>query len=83
MCGTKNVYLDEVYKLCLEHFAKFCILVEINASNHDFYGFFYGFTMKIDQSAIFTIIFVISAPKYVNVGSFVEMGSFTYSELHS
>ena len=33
------MYLDEVYKLYLEHFAKFCILVEINAKNHDFYGF--------------------------------------------
>ena len=35
---TKNVYLDEVYKLYLEHFAKFCIQVKINAKNHDFYG---------------------------------------------
>ena len=36
---TKNMYLDKVYKLYVEHFTKFCILVEINANNHDFYGF--------------------------------------------
>ena len=35
----KNVYFDEVYKLYFEHFAKFCILVEINTNNHVFYGF--------------------------------------------
>ena len=28
---TKNMYLDEVYKLCSENFAKFCISVKINA----------------------------------------------------
>ena len=37
---TKNMHLDEVYKLYWEHLAKFCMLVEINANNHDFYGFF-------------------------------------------
>ena len=56
---TKNVYLDEVCKLYLEHFANFCILVEINVNNHDFCGFFNGFTIKIDYSVIFTFIFVI------------------------
>ena len=40
---TKNVYLDEVCKLYLEHFAKFCILNEINANNYDFYSFFLWF----------------------------------------
>ena len=29
---TKHVYLDEVYKLYLKHFAKFFLLVEINAT---------------------------------------------------
>ena len=47
MSETKNMYLDEVYKLYTEHFAKFCILAEINAKNHDFYGVFMVFTMKI------------------------------------
>ena len=32
------MYFDEVYKLSLEHFAKFCILGERNAKNHDFHG---------------------------------------------
>ena len=36
---TKNIYLDEVYKLYSEHFTKFCILAEINTKNHDFHGF--------------------------------------------
>ena len=44
---TKNMYLDEVYKLYLEHFAKFCILAKINATNHDFHGIFMVFTMKL------------------------------------
>ena len=39
MNGIKTVYLDEIYKLYLERFAKFCIMVEINVNNHDFYGF--------------------------------------------
>ena len=78
---TKNVYLDEVCKLYLAHFAKYFILVEINANNHDFYGF-YGFTMKIEQSAIFTITFIISASKYVKMGSLMKIGRFTYSKLH-
>ena len=39
MFPTKDVYLDEVYNFCLKHFAKFCVLPEINTKNHDFYGF--------------------------------------------
>ena len=39
MHGIENMYLDKIYKLYLEHFAKFCILIKINASNHDFYSF--------------------------------------------
>ena len=35
------MYLDEVYKLNSEYFAKFCILTEINAKNHDFHGFYH------------------------------------------
>ena len=31
-----DVYFDEIYQLYWEHFAKFCILVEISANNHDF-----------------------------------------------
>ena len=36
---TKNVYFDKIYKLYLENFAKFYILVEINANNYDLIGF--------------------------------------------
>ena len=36
------MYHDEVYKLYSEHFAKFCILDEINAKNHDFHSFYHG-----------------------------------------
>ena len=39
MLETKNVYLDNIYNFCLEHFIKFCILAEINSKNHDFYRF--------------------------------------------
>ena len=35
------MYFDRIYKLYLEHFAKFCILAEINAKNHDFHGFYH------------------------------------------
>ena len=35
------MYIDEVYKLYLKHFAKFYILAEINAKNHDFHGFYH------------------------------------------
>ena len=76
------MYLDEVYKLYPGHYAKFCILVNINAKNHDFHGVFMLFTMKIGLSAIFTIIFVISASKYVHIESSKEIGEFIYSELH-
>ena len=46
---TKNMYLDEVYKLYWEHFAKCCILAdnEINAKNHHFHGVFMVFNKKI------------------------------------
>ena len=43
---------------------------------------FYGFTMKINQPPIVTIIFVISVSKYVNVGSLKKIGGFSYSELY-
>ena len=79
---TKNVYLDEVYNFFKKYFAKFCELAEINAKKHDFDSFFCGFSMKIDQSPIFTIIFVISASKYINIVSFKLIGGTTFSELY-
>ena len=79
---TKNMYPAEVRKLYSEHFAKLCILAEINTKNHYFHVVFMIFTMKIGLSTILTIIFVISAMKYVNMGSSKEIVEFTYSELH-
>ena len=35
------MYLDEVYELYSEHFAKFCMLAEINVKNHAFHGFYH------------------------------------------
>ena len=49
---TKNVYFNEVDKLYLAHFSKFCILVEINANNHDFYGFSWFHHEKLEGSPI-------------------------------
>ena len=40
------------------------------------------FTMEIGWLAIFTIMFVISVSKYVNMEISKEIGEFTYSELH-
>ena len=40
MLLTKNVYFDEIYNFYLKDFFQFFILAEINAKNHDFYGFF-------------------------------------------
>ena len=41
------MYFDEVYKLYLKDFAKFSILAETNAKNHDCNGVFMVFTMKL------------------------------------
>ena len=49
----KNVYLAEIYNFYLRHFPKFRISAQVNAKNHDFYGFFMVFTVKIEVGANF------------------------------
>ena len=39
MLATRNMYFDEIYNFYWKHFFQFFILAEINAKNHDFYGF--------------------------------------------
>ena len=47
MYKGENMYFEELYKIYLEHFAKFCILAEINDKNHDIHRVSMVFTMKI------------------------------------
>ena len=47
-----------------------------------FLWFFYDFTMKIKFAPIFTIIFVISASKYINIQSLKKIGHTSFSEIH-
>jgi len=70
---------DEVYNL---FFSKFLVFLKINMKNHNFYEFFIVFTIKIKFAPTFTIIFVISASKYVNIHSFKKNGSNRFSELY-
>ena len=62
------MYFDKSYNICVKYFSKYSVFSEIYVKNHDFQGVFMVFTMKIGYSEIFTIIFVISVSKYVNMG---------------
>ena len=47
-----------------------------------FLWFFHDLTMKIAESPIFTIIFVISASKYINIRSVKKIVGLPLSEVH-
>ena len=52
---------------------KFRVLAEINPINHDFHEFLMAFTMTIEYSLIFTIIFVICASNYISMLRYAEI----------
>ena len=68
--GCDESYFSPQSLTCQLNLAKFSILAETNTNYHDSHGVFKVFTMKIGLSTIFTIIFLISMPKYVNLQSF-------------
>ena len=82
MHGIKKVYL-EIYIFYLKHFVTFCVLSKVNSDNHDCFLFFMVLTMQIKFVLMFTVIFLISASKYVSILSFNEIRGFTFSELHT
>ena len=68
-CSLHNAY--QIF--CLRYFPKFSLFTEINPMSQ----IFMSFTMEIKFVPNFTIIFVISARKYVHVANFKK-----FSELH-
>jgi len=67
MHRTENMCFDEIYNFCLKYFSKFLVFPKINIKNYNFYEFFIVFTIKIKFAPTFTIIFVISASKYISI----------------
>ena len=82
MYRIKNMYFYEIYNFLSRYSSKFSLFTEINAKNHDFNGFFIGFTMKIKFAPIFTIIFVISASKYICLRNFKNIRGNCFLKLH-
>ena len=62
-----------LYNFYLKYFSKFSLLTKINGKNHDFM-FFMVFIIKFKFASIFTMIFVISASKYVSIRSSKGIG---------
>ena len=76
------MHLDEIYIFYLKYFSKFPLLTKINGKNHNFMGFFMVFIIKFKFAPIFTIIFVISASKYISIRSPETIGLTPFSEVH-
>jgi len=81
-CIEYKMCFDEICNFCLKHFSKFLIFLKLNMKNMIFMSFSYSFYYKIKFAPTFTIIFVISASKYVSIHSFKKNGGNRFSELH-
>ena len=73
---------NEIYNFYLKYFSKFPLFTRINGKNYDFMAFLMIFIIKFKFAPIFTMIFVISASKYVSIRSSKENGNQTFSELY-
>ena len=75
------MYFDEIYNFRFKYFSKFRMIFKINVRNHDFYELLMVLTIKITFAGIFTIIFVISASKYMSMQSFQKIRGKRFSEM--
>ena len=82
--NTKDVFFYALQFL-FEIFFKIYIIYIIYRNKWKkplFYGFFMVFIIKFKFAPIFTMLFVISASKYVNIRSSKVIGGQNYSELY-
>ena len=70
----------------MKYFFKFSLFTKINEKSHEFMGFlmvfFMVFFVKFKFAQIFTIIFVISASKYISIRSPKTIGLTPFSEVY-
>ena len=69
-------------QLFFEIFLEIPIIYENKWKKPWFYRFFMVFIIKFKFAPIFTMIFIISASKYVSIRSSKKCGGQTFSELH-